>query len=117
MGKVVLTGKIVEDASINSVSDTQDVVNFTLATNESYKVGDEWKERTEFNNCARFVPKGKGDKLASKLTKGRHMEIRGDVQTGKAKAAKDGVMHVNHGIRVNELEFGALPKAKEAAAE
>lgn len=112
MAKIVLTGNLTADAVVNAVSDKQDAVNFTIASNESRKnAAGEWENHTEFNNCTRFMPSGKGVNLAEKLTKGRFMEVVGNIRTGEPREAKNGKTYQNHSVDVEELQFG--PKKGE----
>lgn len=116
MNVTMLSGNITKDATINSVSDKQDAVNYTIATNESYKDKEgAWQDRTEFHACTSFVPKGKGEKLAAALTKGRSLSIEGEKRTSKPKAGgTEGKMYVNTTIVVNDIEWGSKPAPKTA---
>ena len=121
MNKTILGGLITQAGVINSVSDTQDVINFTVLTSQSYtdKEGNR-KEQTQFHDCSYFFAKGKAEKTAELLNKGRIIELKGKLKTSKPRPGKtrEGVekIFVNKGVIVERiLKFGQKDAGKAAA--
>lgn len=126
MNKTILGGMITQAGVINSVSDTQDVINFTVLTSQSYRDKEgAIKEQSQFHDCSYFFAKGKADKTAELLTKGRIVELKGKLKTSKPRPGKtrpdaNGVQHdktfVNKGVIVERiLKFGQKDASKAAA--
>lgn len=122
MNKTILGGMITKAGVVNSVSDTQDVINFTLLTTQSYTDKDgNRKEQSQFHECSYFFAKGKADKTAELLNHGRVLELKGRLKTSQPRAGKtrEGVdkMFVNKGIIVSRiLKFGQKDASKAGAA-
>jgi single-strand DNA-binding protein len=123
MNKTILAGIVVDAGTVNTVSETQDVINFTLLTSDSYtdKEGVK-KENTQFHKCSLFMPKGKAAHTAELLHKGRQVELEGKLKTGKSRDGKtrEGaeMKFVNKSIVVNRIKkWGAkgVEKAADAA--
>lgn len=122
MNKTYLDGMIVKAGVVNSASDTQDVINFTVLTSQSYTDKDgAQQEQTQFHDCSYFFAKGKADKTAALLNKGRILEVEGKLKTSKPRAGKkDGVdkMFVNKGVIINRiLKFGQKDASKGGQAQ
>jgi single-strand DNA-binding protein len=125
MNKVLLAGLVVKAGEMRSVSDTQDVVNFTLLTSDSYtdKEG-QHQENTQFHDCSLFTAKGKAGKVTEMLNKGRVLELEGKLKTGQKRkgTTRAGVEKefVNKGIIVNDIikwgSKGGAAQADTAAA-
>lgn len=86
---VMLIGRVVINASIHTVKNERQVVNFDVAMNDSYKPKDgEVKNTTTFISCAYWI----STKIAEVLKKGSIVEVNGRIysdaytsQDGKAK--------------------------------
>ncbi len=118
-----LTGRITADAKVSTVKDGRQVVNFSVAVNDSYKPkGSEVavKVATYFN-CSYWINPG----IATYLTKGTLVEVYGRVSVnawtnaeGEAKASLN--FHVNsiklHG-KANAATNAATKETVPAAAE
>ncbi len=70
MNNVQLLGCLVRDPEIRSTKTGKTVANFTIATNEKYKAGDETKETTAYVGCVAWGTVGsriegmkKGDRV------------------------------------------------------
>ena len=72
-----ITGRIVKDASVFKLKENREVVNFTIAVNDSYKPKDstELKKITTYINCSYWV----SSKLAKWLKKGALVELFGRI--------------------------------------
>ena len=81
-----ITGRLTRDAEVRTTSQDKQVVNFSVATNESYKNKQgERIEQTTYFDCAYWL----SAKVASLLTKGTLVELTGRVST-RAWVSKDG---------------------------
>jgi single-strand DNA-binding protein len=81
-----ITGRLTKDAKVSTLSDSRQVVNFSVAINESYKnkKGDK-VEQTTFFECAYWI----SPRVAEWLTKGTVVELTGMV-SARAWTGNDG---------------------------
>ncbi len=80
MNLVILKGRLGKDAE-HREHNSKFVINFTLATSESYKDKDGNRvEQTEWHNCVLWH---KSNKIAEYLTKGTELLVNGKIQTTK----------------------------------
>ncbi|MCP2025800.1 single-strand DNA-binding protein [Flavobacterium sp. HSC-32F16] len=81
-----ITGRVTKDAKVSTLSDSRQVVNFSVAINESYKnkKGDR-VEQTTFFECAYWI----SPRVAEWLTKGTVVELTGMV-SARAWSGNDG---------------------------
>lgn len=81
-----ITGRVTKDAKVSTLSDSRQVVNFSVAINESYKnkKGDR-VEQTTFFECAYWI----SPRVAEWLTKGTVVELTGMV-SARAWTGNDG---------------------------
>lgn len=85
-----ITGRVTADAQVRNVSEGKQVVNFSVAVNDSYKAKNgERVTQTEFFDCSYWIGTG----IAQYLTKGTIVELSGRVSArawvdseGNAKA-------------------------------
>lgn len=81
-----IIGRLTRDAEVRTTSQDKQVVNFSVATNESYKNKQgEHIEQTTYFDCSYWI----STKVASLLTKGTLVELLGRVST-RAWVGKDG---------------------------
>lgn len=119
----ILTGNVTDGTRWNEAGE-QDAVNFTLVTTESRKRKDPkpgedaYEQFPQYHKCVRFTKKGSGAKLAEALSKGRAIEIEGEVRTGKDRPGQDRAgkqwIYRNKHVQVEDLKI--TNKAKEQAA-
>ncbi len=81
-----ITGRLTRDAQVRTLPDSRQVVNFSVAINESYKnkKGDR-VEQTTFLECAYWI----SPRVAEWLTKGTVVELTGRV-SARAWTGSDG---------------------------
>jgi single-strand DNA-binding protein len=81
-----ITARVTKDAQVRTLSDSRQVVNFSVAINESYKnkKGDR-VEQTTFFECAYWI----SPRVAEWLTKGTVVELTGRV-SARAWTGNDG---------------------------
>ena len=94
-----ITGRITKDATVSKLKDDREVVNFSVAINDSYKTREssEVKKFTTYFNCAYWV----SSSIAKLLTKGTLVQLYGRISVnvyndlqGSAKASLN--FHVNN---------------------
>lgn len=117
-----ITGRVTADAQVRSVSEGRQVVNFSVAVNDSYKARNgERITQTEFFDCSYWIGTG----IAQYLTKGTIVELSGRVSArawvdseGNAKAGLN--FHTSkitlHGRGATADKQQAQRPAKAAAA-
>lgn len=114
-----LTGRITADAKCSTLKDGRQVVNFSVAVNDSYKPkGSEVAVKVAtFFNCSYWMNPG----IAPYLTKGTLVECFGRISVnawtnaeGEAKASLN--FHVNS-IKLHGKSNAATKEAVPAAAE
>lgn len=73
-----ITGRVTADAQVRTLSGEKQVVNFSVAVNDSYKPKDgERVTHTEFFDCSYWIGTG----IAQYLTKGSIVELSGRLST------------------------------------
>lgn len=119
-----IIGRLTRDAQINTLPSEKQVVNFSVAVNDSYrnKLGEQVKQ-TSFFDCAYWVTTN----LAKILTKGTVVELTGRVQArawinkdGEAKAALSfhtAKITLHGGGQKNETTAGGTETTPAAAAQ
>ena len=87
-----ITGRVTADAQVRSLSEGKQVVNFSVAVNDSYKAKNgERVTQTEFFDCSYWIGTG----IAQYLTKGTIVELSGRVS---ARAWVDGEGNAKAGL-------------------
>jgi len=111
-----ITGRITKDAAVSKLKDDREVVNFSVAINDSYKTkgSSEVKKFTTYFNCAYWV----SSSIAKLLTKGTLVQLYGRISVnvyndlqGSAKASLN--FHVNN---IKLLGRSNLPEKTPATA-
>lgn len=78
--QVVLMGNLTRDPEMRTTPNGQNVCNFSLALNRSYKgADDEWKEVTDYIDIVAWGPLG--ERVAQYLSKGRAALVNGRLQS------------------------------------
>ena len=119
----ILVGRVTADAKVYTLKDERQVVNFSIAVNDSYKLkgNGEVKKVMRFFKCGYWLNAG----MAKYLTKGALVELSGRIgvdsykdMQGEAKASL--TMHVNsiklHGSPKGEAGRPAVQPTAAAAA-
>ncbi|MDQ8141537.1 single-stranded DNA-binding protein [Chryseobacterium sp. CFS15] len=101
-----IIGRLTKDAEVRNVSNEKQVVNFSIATNDSYrnKKG-ERIEQTTFFDCSYWI----SIKVAELLTKGTLVELIGRVYT-RAWIGKDGEAHAGLNFHTSEIKLHSSAK-------
>lgn len=96
-----ITGRLTRDAEISTLNNDRQVVNFSIAVNDSYrnKQGEQ-VELTEYFNCAYWL----SSKVAPILTKGTVVELTGRV-SARAWLGSDGEVHAGLNFHTSQIKF------------
>lgn len=79
LNEVKLIGNITQDLNLRHTTTGTSVTSFGLATNRSYKQGDDWKEEVSFHNIV--VWGNDAEYLSQKARKGTRIFVSGRLQT------------------------------------
>lgn len=104
-----ITGRVTKDAKVSTLSDSRQVVNFSVAINESYKnkKGDR-VEQTTFFDCAYWV----SPRVAEWLTKGTVVELTGMV-SARAWTGNDGEPRAGLNFNTSNIKLHGGGKKSE----
>ena len=104
-----IIGRLTKDAEVRTLSNEKQVVNFSVATNESYrnKQG-ERVEQTTYFDCAYWL----SEKVANLLTKGTLVELTGRVST-RAWIGKDGEARSGLNFNTSQIKLHGGSKKVE----
>lgn len=114
MNRVILLGNLGADAELRVLNNGDSVLNFRLATSESWKDKEtgEKKEKVEWHSCALFGKRAEG--LAAHLLKGTKLLVEGSIETRSYE--KDGEKRYATSIKVRDVEFAGGAKGGGAKA-
>ena len=107
-----IIGRLTRDAQISTLPSDKQVVNFSVAVNDSYrnKQG-ERVECTEYFNCAYWI----STNVAKILTKGALVELIGRV-SAKAWIGGDGEAHAALNFHTSQIKLYGSGKRSETVA-
>src|SRR3990167_3335527 len=78
--QVILMGNLTRDPELRQITSGQNVVNFSIALNRSYKDSSgEWQEATDYIDCVAWA--GLAERIAQYLSKGRRCMVVGRLQS------------------------------------
>lgn len=104
-----IIGRLTRDAEVRSVSEEQEVVNFSVAINDSYPNKDGGRtELVTYVDCAYW----RTPKVAQYLTKGTLVELQGRISP-RAWVDMDGAVHAALNFRTSEIKFHGGGKKEE----
>ena len=111
VNKAILLGRLGKDPELRMSASQTAICNFSLATSDRQKQGDQWVDKTEWHNIIVF---GKTAENAAKyLSKGKQVFIEGKIQTRKWQD-KEGKDRYSTEIIANSIQFvGAKGEAGE----
>lgn len=122
LNQVTLMGNLTRDPELRTTPNGQNVCNFSLALNSSYKdKQDQWQEKTEYVDCVAWA--GLADNVYKWLQKGRQALVNGKLQTRQWE--QEGQKRSKTEVLVTDVIFINMPKtdgsqtqtAKPAQAE
>lgn len=104
LNRVFLYGNLTRDPELKALPSGQNVVNFSIATNRTYKDRDgAKKEQVEYHNVVAFGRQA--DLIAQYMKKGRPILVEGRLQTRSWEA--EGKKNYRTEIIVEHFQFGA----------
>ncbi|MFH6991831.1 single-stranded DNA-binding protein [Flavobacterium sp. FlaQc-48] len=108
-----ITGRVTKDARVSTLSDNRQVVNFSVAINDSYrnKQG-ERVEQTTYFECAYWL----SAKVAVILTKGTLVELTGRV-SARAWTASDGEAKAGLNFNASNIKLHGGGKKSQGEQE
>jgi single-strand DNA-binding protein len=108
-----IIGRLTRDAEVRSVSGEQEVVNFSVAINDSYPNKEGGRtEIVTYVDCAYW----RTAKVAQYLTKGTLVELQGRISP-RAWLDMDGAVHAALNFRTSEIKFHGGGKKEETVQE
>src|SRR5664279_4016663 len=87
LNKAMIIGNLGRDPEMRYTPNGQAVTQFTVAVNRSYRVGEEWKEETEWFRVVAWAQLA--ERTAEHLRKGNKVYVEGRLQT-RSWEDKDG---------------------------
>jgi single-strand DNA-binding protein len=108
-----LTGRITADAKVSTLKDGRQVVNFSVAVNDSYKPKDSEvaTKVTTYFNCSYWINPG----IAQYLTKGTLVECYGRISVN-AWTNAEGEARASLNFHVNNIKLHGKPNSATIAA-
>lgn len=108
-----ITGRLTRDAEVRTTSQDKQVVNFSVAINDSYKnKSGERIEQTTYFDCSYWIT----PKVAKLLTKGTLVELSGKVST-RAWTGNDGELRAGLNFHTSQIKLhGGSRKAETVQA-
>ncbi|MBF4491529.1 single-stranded DNA-binding protein [Flavobacterium sp. MR2016-29] len=104
-----ITGRVTKDAEVRTLSNSRQVVNFSVAINDSYRSKEGNKvEQTTFFECAYWI----SPKVASILTKGTVVELTGRV-SARAWTGNDGEPRAGLNFNTSNIKLHGGGKKSE----
>jgi len=112
MNRVIISGNLGQKPEVRKANSGNSVGNFSVATNERVKKGDEWVDHTEWH---RIVVFGKQAENCEKyLDKGSKVLVEGKIRT-RTWEDKEGNTRKSTEIVANNVEF--LNKVENGAGQ
>lgn len=106
-----IIGRLTRDAEVRTVLQDKQVVNFSIATNDSYKNKQgERVEQTTYFDCAYWITPN----VAKALTKGTLVELSGRVYA-RAWQGSDGEPHAGLNFHTSQIKFYGGGKKSQTA--
>ena len=87
LNKAMIMGRLGRDPEAKTANSGTTICNFSLATSESFKKGDEWEEKTEWHKVVVFGKQA--ENTAKYCKKGSLVFVEGRIQT-RSYQDKDG---------------------------
>ena len=108
-----ITGRLTRDAEVRTTSQEKQVVNFSVAINDSYrnKQGERIEQTTYFD-CSYWITPN----VAKILTKGSLVELSGRV-TARAWTGNDGEAHAGLNFHTSQIKLHGGGKKSETVQD
>ena len=102
LNKVMLIGNVGQDPELRYTPDGNPVANFSIAVNRRRRVGDEYKDETEWFNIVCFSRTA--ENVNQYLTKGQKVYVEGRFQSSEY-VGQDGNQRKSFEVNANEVTF------------
>tara|TARA_E500000081_G_scaffold140608_1_gene157802 strand:- start:344 stop:772 length:429 start_codon:yes stop_codon:yes gene_type:complete len=102
LNKVMLIGNVGQDPELRYTPDGNPVANFSIAVNRKRKVGDEYKDETEWFNIVCFSRTA--ENVNQYLTKGQKVYVEGRFQSSEY-VGQDGNQRKSFEVIANDVTF------------
>jgi single-strand DNA-binding protein len=108
-----IIGRVTKNAEVRTLSNSKQVVNFSVAINDSYKnKAGERIEQTTYFDCAYWL----SPKVANILTKGALVELTGRV-SARAWTSNDGEIRAGLNLNTSQIKLhGGVKKSQTVQA-
>jgi len=103
VNRAEIIGNITNDIEVRYTPNGAAVASFGVATNRSYKQGDDWKDETNFHNVVAWA--NKAESLAKFAKKGTRVFISGRMQTRSWEDAESGKKMYKTEIVADEISL------------
>ena len=104
-----IIGRVTKDAEVRTLSNSKQVVNFSVATNDSYRnKSGERIEQTTYFDCAYWI----SPKVVKILTRGTLVELTGRV-SARAWTGNDGETHAGLNFNTSQIKLHGGGKKSE----
>jgi len=115
INKVQIVGRVTQQPEARKLPSDATVVNFSVATNRTWKTDGVEQSETEFHNITAF---GKvADVIAQYVVKGQEIYVEGRLKTRSWEDKDTGQKRYKTDIILEQFQFGAKPKGAEQAAQ
>ena len=112
LNKAMIIGNLGRDPEMRYTPNGQAVTQFTVAVNRSYRVGEEWKEETEWFRVVAWAQLA--ERTAEHLRKGHKVYVEGRLQT-RSWEDKDGQKRYTTELVANQVT-SLQPRNRDDAA-
>ena len=102
LNKVMLIGNVGQDPELRYTPDGNPVANFSIAVNRRRKVGDEFKDETEWFNIVCFSRTA--ENVNQYLSKGQKVYVEGSFQSSEY-VGQDGNQRKSFEVIANDVTF------------
>tara|TARA_E500000331_G_scaffold152751_1_gene148649 strand:- start:2272 stop:2700 length:429 start_codon:yes stop_codon:yes gene_type:complete len=102
LNKVMLIGNVGQDPELRYTPDGNPVANFSIAVNRRRKIGDEYKDETEWFNIVCFSRTA--ENVNQYLTKGQKVYVEGRFQSSEY-VGQDGNQRKSFEVIANDVTF------------
>ena len=102
LNKVMLIGNVGQDPELRYTPDGNPVANFSIAVNRRRKVGDEFKDETEWFNIVCFSRTA--ENVNQYLSKGQKVYVEGSFQSNEY-VGQDGNQRKSFEVIANDVTF------------
>lgn len=124
INEVRLLGNATQEPDLRFTPSGSAVLNFGIATNRSYKMGEEWKEETTFHNIV--VWGNLAQQLSTRMKKGTRVLISGRIQVRtwesdgrknyKTEVVADNVILIDRYNSGNDVAAPAAPSSNNSTS-